>query len=186
MSKSVLFASYQNKAGDEFGIHWRNEHSYTVPTVFSITSGQCFISMTYSIYAPPYSNRGGVWSRESNLHVCALYVYNMFCKVYTYMYVLSQSSLFFYVCLTLCSSDVTNQLFNCSEGDAKYPLFFIGYFPCEPTPSSAPEECDYFLHSAIDVAETLLQENRYYSNSCFTIQMSRYSKLTDEVRLHMS
>ena len=32
-------------------IHWRNEHSYTVPTVFSITSSQCFISITYSIYA---------------------------------------------------------------------------------------------------------------------------------------
>ena len=96
---------------------------------------------------------------------------------------LSQSSVFFYVCLTVCSGGVANELFNCSEGDTKYPLFFIGYFPCEPTPGSAPEECDYFLHSAVDVAETLLQEDGYYSNSCFTVQISRYSNLTDEVNL---
>ena len=45
MSKSVLFASYQNKIGDEYSIY-----GYMVPTVFSITSGQCFVSMMCSIY----------------------------------------------------------------------------------------------------------------------------------------
>ena len=87
------------------------------------------------------------------------------------------------IIIPVCSGGVTNKLFNCSEGDAKYPLFFIGYFPCEPTADSVPEECDYFLHSAVDVAETLLQEDEYYSNSCFTVQISRYSNLTTQVSL---
>ena len=62
------------------------------------------------------------------------------------------------------------KLHNCTSEDVKYPLYFLGFFPCSPDSTRDLNECDMLTLSAVELAIDKINHDPNIL-SCFELEL---------------